>query len=158
MGFRHKFAAEVRIAHGGFFVFQRVHLFELTPGRQAVKRRICLKRQDRIQRPTMDLEEHPAASGSGFIRQVKIRLPAVRGAPHSEHAIRHRYTGIDCQGFQALLVFVDTFWILPRIFPRNLKNARTQFAHHTDQLADFVPVGQTAGDRLALWCLVITCP
>src|SRR5260370_4827237 len=73
----------------------------------------------------------------------------------AEHAERDRHGGVDRERLESILVIADALRIESGVFGCDFQYARAFLTHHTDQLPHFVPIRETARDRLPVGRLMV---
>ncbi len=101
------------------------------------------------------LHEHAPARGGGFVGQLEIMAPVVGGFAVGEDAEGNRRAGIHGQRLETVEVLANPLGVEPGVFTGDFEYPGVKAAHHADQLTNLLPVGEAAGDRLAVGCLMV---
>ena len=81
--------------------------------------------------------------------------PVVGRLAVGEDAERYRRAGVHGQRLQPVEVVADAIGVEPGVLAGDFKHAGVKFAHHANQLADFIPRREAARDRLVVGSLMV---
>src|SRR6266849_10541875 len=149
-----EFAATLGIPQHGLLLGKR-KLAHITPERRHVERHRTFKGQQRADPAAGALHEHLAARRDGLVRQL------VKGAPHRRNSARidtsegSRHPGFERERLEPGVKVTQQFRTAINVFLGDLEHAGAQVAQYANELPDLVPICEPAGDRAAVWRLMV---